>query len=81
MCVSAPVLNPARGPDGRFKSHLLRSYEPLISTVKEALVGELLGDGCLRYTAKVINGKRNPNCNVIFAMTLKSYEQDRKSVV
>ena len=63
-----------RGPDGKFLSAPFRVYEPLIKDVEEALIGELLGDGCLRYTGKIINGNPNPNKNVIFAMTLKSHE-------
>lgn len=53
------------------KASRLESLSPI---VKEALIGELLGDGCLRYTGKVINGNPSPNKNVIFAMTLKSFD-------
>ena len=61
-----------RGPDGKILSAPFRVYEPLIKDVEEALIGELLGDGCLRYTGKILNGNPSLNKNVIFAMTLKS---------
>ena len=72
--VSFTVINKARGKDGKFISVPSINLEPLDPTLKEALIGELLGDGCLRYTRKVEDGKPNTNWNVIFAMTLKSYE-------
>ena len=50
-------------------AHLL----PVISSnVKEALIGDLLGDGHLRFTHKDINGKVTGNFH--YAMTLKNYD-------
>lgn len=40
----------------------------------EALVGDLLGDGHLRFNKKGADGLPKPNTNVQFAMTLKSKE-------
>lgn len=42
--------------------------------MNEALVGELLGDGHLRFNKKGIDGKPKPNTNAQLAMTLKSKE-------
>ena len=59
----APVLviNKPRSISGKFISVPTISLEPLSPIVKEALTGELLGDGCLRYTKKVQEGNPNPN--------------------
>ena len=59
--VSFAVINKARGKDGKFISVPSINLEPLDPTLKEALIGELLGDGCLRYTRKVEHGKPNTN--------------------
>ena len=66
----------ARDTKGRFiSSPFSKNIQEQISLeIKNALVGEMLGDGCLRYTKKIINGKPNPNWNVVFAITLKSIE-------
>ena len=56
---------------GRFIGQSL----PLVtlpSKLIEALVGELLGDGHLRFNKKGIDGKPKPNTNAQLAMTLKS---------
>jgi hypothetical protein len=45
---------------------------PLDPKLEEALVGEMLGDGHLRFTHKDKEG--NASGNVHFAMTLKLYE-------
>lgn len=74
LTLSLAVINKTRGKDGKFISVPSINLEPLNPTVKEALIGELLGDGCLRYTKKVQDGNPNPNWNVNFAMALKSYE-------
>jgi len=44
----------------------------ILSNVKEALIGDLLGDGHLRFTHKDINGKVTGNSH--YAMTLKNYD-------
>ena len=59
--VSFTVINKARGKDGKFISVPSINLEPLDPTLKEALIGEFLGDGCLRYTRKVQYGKPNTN--------------------
>lgn len=59
--LSFAVINKARGKDGKFISVPSINLEPLDPTLKEALIGELLGDGCLRYTRKVQEGKPNTN--------------------
>ena len=42
--------------------------------MKEAIVGELLGDGHLRFNKKGVDGLPKPNTNAQLAMTLKSKE-------
>ena len=71
--LSLAVINKARGKDGKFISMPSNNLEPLSPILKEALIGELLGDGCLRYSKKIQDGNPKPNWNVHFAMTLKSY--------
>lgn len=44
---------------------------PLPSKVKEALIGELLGDGCIRFTKKITDGQPKLNTNALYCMTLK----------
>ena len=61
LTLSLAVINKARGKDGKFISVPSNNLEPLSTIVKEALIGELLGDGCLRYTKKVQDGNPNPN--------------------
>lgn len=72
--LSAAIVGKSRDKKVRFISVPSTNLMPLALIVKEALIGELLGDGCLRYTGKIINGNPSPNKNVIFAMTLKSFE-------
>jgi hypothetical protein len=56
-------------------SNLLVNSVPLLTTkAKQAIVGEMLGDGHLRFTKKDISGKGKKNTNVHFAMTLKNYD-------
>ena len=67
--------NLERGKDGRFKkSHKLISIKPLPGILYDALVGELLGDGHLRFNKKGLDGKPKLNTNAQLAMTLKSKE-------
>jgi hypothetical protein len=54
-----------------------KPFIPLPAKLKEALIGELLGDGCIRFTGKGKNGVPGPNRNAIFAMTLKYKEHAR----
>jgi len=59
------------------KGRTISIKKPLIalpSNLKEAIVGELLGDGHLRFTKKDKNGKPKLNCNALYAMTLKHYD-------
>jgi hypothetical protein len=60
-----------RDEKGRFKGKLV-PLEPLPENFKAALVGELLGDGHLRFNKKGLDGLPKPNTNVQLAMTLKS---------
>ena len=64
-----------RGKDGKFKtSDTFIKPKPLDAKLIEALVGDLLGDGHLRFNKKGLDGKPKPNTNAQFAMTLKSKE-------
>lgn len=47
---------------------------PLPDKLQKAMMGELLGDGHLRFNKKGINGLPKPNTNAQFAITLKSKE-------
>jgi hypothetical protein len=38
----------------------------------DPLIGNLLGDGSLRFTHKDLNGKPKLNTNALYAMTLKN---------
>lgn len=60
-----------RDSKGRFLPRKLE-IEPLPDKLKQALVGDLLGDGYLGYRKKDKNGKVIGN--VIYAMTLKMYD-------
>jgi hypothetical protein len=64
-----------RDEQGKFqKADSIKASEivPLPKDLADALVGEMLGDGHLRYTHKDKEG--NPTGNVHFAMTLKLYD-------
>ena len=61
LTLSLAIITKARGKDGKFISVPSNNLEPLSPIVKEALIGELLGDGCLRYTKKVLEGNPKPN--------------------
>ena len=63
----------ARDNKGRFIGKSLPLI-PLPPKLIEALTGELLGDGHLRFNKKGIDGKPKPNTNAQLAMTLKSKE-------
>jgi hypothetical protein len=80
-CLSSAVL-PAlpssklvhRDKKGRFRSPNPEEQLPLIPLTPEVmdpLVGNLLGDGSLRFTHKGVDGKPKPGCNASYAMTLK----------
>ena len=75
---SVPFILPPhlkRGKDGKFKtSDTIIKPKPLDDKLIEALVGELLGDGHLRFNKKGLDGKPKPNTNAQLAMTLKSKE-------
>jgi hypothetical protein len=81
FCSSIPVF-PAipsfnlvhRDKKGRFRSPNQEERLPLIPLTKEImdpLVGNLLGDGSLRFTHKGVDGKPKPGCNANYVMTLK----------
>jgi len=64
----------ARDSKGRFVSASPDTQpvgEPLPTELKEALIGDLLGDGHLWFTHKDKTG--NPKGNALYAMTLKDY--------
>jgi hypothetical protein len=64
-----------RDSSGRFVSKIKYKKVPEIPLplkVKKAMIGELLGDGHLRYTKKGVDGLPKPNANAHFAITLKS---------
>lgn len=80
-CLSSAIL-PAlpshnlvyRDKKGRFRSPDTKEQLPLIllnQEVMDPLVGNLLGDGSLRFTHKGEDGKPKPGCNASYAMTLK----------
>jgi LAGLIDADG DNA endonuclease family/Proton-conducting membrane transporter len=63
-------LHLTRDKKGRFISKQV----PLVTLpdkLKKALIGEMLGDGCLRFTKKKSSGLPSPYANALFAMTLK----------
>ena len=72
-----PLFNNLRDSKGRFRSPNESEKLPLIHLPEEImnpLIGNLLGDGSLRFTHKDKNGKPKPNCNASYAMTLKNKE-------
>jgi hypothetical protein len=60
-----------RDSKGRIKN-IINPFVPLPEITKEALIGELLGDGHLRGTHKDQKGNIKGNCH--FGITLKSYD-------
>jgi len=62
-----------RDQKGRFIGKII-PFEPLEEKVKEALTGELLGDGHLRFNKKGEDGLPKSKTNAQLAMTLKSEE-------
>ena len=76
------LISPPRDKLGRFISvpdnHMtlcLTSEDSFLpKNVSEALVGSMLGDGSLRFSKKDLSGKRKPNINCSFAITLKNKE-------
>jgi hypothetical protein len=69
-----PIFNKLRDSKGRFRTPNIEEKLPLIELTKEVmnpLIGNLLGDGSLRFTHKDLNGKPKLNSNAYYAMTLK----------
>jgi hypothetical protein len=74
---TVPVFKPFRDSKGRFRTPNIEENIPLIEFSKEImdpLIGNLLGDGSLRFTHKSLNGKPKLNTNALYAMTLKNKE-------
>jgi hypothetical protein len=76
-CFSIPILPDytLRDSKGRFRSPNQEELKPIIPLSKEVmdpLIGNLLGDGSLRFTHKDLNGKPKLNTNALYAMTLKN---------
>ena len=71
---SRDLLIKKRDSKGRFVSESSKSLEALNKENLEALYGELLGDGHLRFNKKGEDGLPKPNTNAQFAITLKSKE-------
>lgn len=74
---TVPVFNSFRDSKGRFRTPSIEEKLPLIELSKEImdpLIGNLLGDGSLRFTHKSLNGKPKLNTNALYAMTLKNKE-------
>jgi hypothetical protein len=81
-CFSVPILANATDYNlrdsffkGRFRSPNQEELKPIIPLSKEVmdpLIGNLLGDGSLRFTPKDLNGKPKLNTNALYAMTLKN---------
>lgn len=69
---SLPISN-KRDSKGRFIS-INKPLIPLPSNLMEAIIGELLGDGHLRFTKKDKKGKPKLNNNAMYAMSLKHFD-------
>jgi hypothetical protein len=74
----SPILskNYLRDEKGRFTRKISKT-EIILALPREILkplVGNMLGDGHLRFTHKDVNGKPKPNTNAHYAMTLKNHE-------
>ena len=70
-----PVFNKLRDTKGRFRTPNLDEKLPLIELTPEVmnpLIGNLLGDGSLRFTHKDLNGRPKLTTNASYAMTLKN---------
>jgi hypothetical protein len=64
-----------RDEKGRFTKNIaLPNGNPLPSNIIDPLVGNILGDGHLRFTHKDKNGKPKVGTNALYAMTLKSHD-------
>ena len=73
--ISMSVLPAHLGRDK--KGRFFRKTVPLVplpDILKDAIIGELLGDGHLRFNKKGVDGKPKPNTNAQLAMTVKSKE-------
>ena len=73
MTLSVLPAHLERDKKGRFKGKQI-PLVPLPLKLTEALIGDLLGDGCIRFNKKLASGTPKPNTNAQFAMTLKSKE-------
>ena len=71
IIMNASLLPVGRDQKDRFKGKSL-PLVPLPSKITEALVGDLLGDGHLRFTHKDKNGEVKGNAH--YAMTLKHFD-------
>jgi hypothetical protein len=74
---SSITINVLRDNKGRFRSPNKNELPPikkLSNKVHDVLIGNLLGDGHLRFTKKDIEGKPKPNANALFSITLKNKE-------
>jgi len=76
-CFNLPILPDykLRDSQGRFRSPNQEELKPIIPFSKEIidpLIGNLLGDGSLRFTHKDLNGKPKLNTNALYAITLKN---------
>jgi formate hydrogenlyase subunit 3/multisubunit Na+/H+ antiporter MnhD subunit len=54
-----------------FNLSLSKLFPVIPSKLMNALIGDLLGDGHLRFTHKGKDGKPTPSSNALYAMTLK----------
>ena len=66
-----------RDEKGRFTKNITLPTEngnPLPNNIKDPIVGNMLGDGHLRFTHKDKKGKPKLGTNALYAMTLKSQE-------
>ena len=73
MSLSVIPSHLGRDEKGRFIRKSL-PLVPLPEKLIEAIIGELLGDGHLRFNKKGVDGKPKPHTNAQLAMTLKSKE-------
>ena len=73
MSLSVIPSHLGRDEKGRFIRKSL-PLVPLPDKLIEAIIGELLGDGHLRFNKKGVDGKPKPHTNAQLAITLKSKE-------
>jgi hypothetical protein len=78
FCFTIPIVPNSKFRDskGRFRSPNSDETLPIKKlpiNILNPLVGNLLGDGSLRFT-HLKDGKPKPNCNASYVMTLKNKE-------